>query len=224
MKVLISDFDDTLYVDDINILKKNIDICNKFMKENIFIIATGRNYNSIYKIIKKYNIKYNFLILLDGALVLDKDNNILDKTNLDIDIINKCINILKENNINYYLDDGFIKTDNFKEVLKIVIPKELNENKNIIDLFKNIDIFIYESSKHYNIVGSNVNKIYSIKKLLETKLINNNIYTIGDNENDYLMLKEYNSAIMKNHHKKIDELNLETYDNLYTYILELEKN
>ena len=48
MKVLASDFDLTLYVEDKEIVKKNIAAISKFMKYgNIFCIITGRSYSNI---------------------------------------------------------------------------------------------------------------------------------------------------------------------------------
>ena len=48
MKVLASDFDLTLYVNDLEIVKKNVEAIRRFMKQgNLFGIVTGRNYSGI---------------------------------------------------------------------------------------------------------------------------------------------------------------------------------
>ena len=44
---------------------------------------------------------------------------------------------------------------------------------------------------------------------------------IGDNDNDYEMLKEFPGAVMKHHHKILDELGKEEYESLSDYIEEL---
>ena len=67
MKVLVSDFDNTLFTDDYQL---NIKKINEFVdKGNLFIIATGRNYNQLKSDIKGKNIKYSYLICEDGAKI-----------------------------------------------------------------------------------------------------------------------------------------------------------
>ena len=73
MKVLVSDYDRTLYRDDEEI-KLNVESINKFIKNNnIFIIATGRSELDIKTVIKKYNINYNYLIVNHGASIIKND-------------------------------------------------------------------------------------------------------------------------------------------------------
>ena len=50
------------------------------------------------------------------------------------------------------------------------------------------------------------------------------LYVVGDNDNDYEMLKEFNGAVMKNHHKKLDALEKNEYDSLKDYIEDLIDN
>ena len=50
------------------------------------------------------------------------------------------------------------------------------------------------------------------------------MYVIGDSVNDLEMLTTFQGAIMKNHSVELDKLNKKTYDTLYEYIEELEKN
>ena len=50
-----------------------------------------------------------------------------------------------------------------------------------------------------------------------------NLFTIGDSENEYEMLK-LNGVLMKEHSEKLNELNLKEYNYLYEYIDELINN
>ena len=53
-KILVSDYDDTLFIDEEGI-KENIKLLKKWMrKKNIVVIATGRSYYDMMKEIKKY--------------------------------------------------------------------------------------------------------------------------------------------------------------------------
>ena len=73
-KVLVVDYDRTLYINH-NDMLNNIKAIDKFRsKGNIFIIATGRTYDSLKNEIDKYGINYDYLILNHGALVIKKDN------------------------------------------------------------------------------------------------------------------------------------------------------
>ena len=68
-KVLVVDYDRTLFINNDDVLN-NINSINKFRENgNIFIIATGRTYNSLKKEIDKYNIEYDYLILNHGSLL-----------------------------------------------------------------------------------------------------------------------------------------------------------
>ena len=72
MKVLASDFDLTLYVNDLEIVKKNVEVIRRFMKQgNLFGIVTGRNYSGIKVLLNQYNIPYHYLICQDGAKIFD---------------------------------------------------------------------------------------------------------------------------------------------------------
>ena len=44
---------------------------------------------------------------------------------------------------------------------------------------------------------------------------------IGDNDNDYQMLKSFNGGIIKKHNKILDELNKKEYETLADFIEEV---
>ena len=73
----------------------------------------------------------------------------------------------------------------------------------IVDILKEKGGYhIYASRFHVNIINKSVAKERAIKKLFNIENLDYNIlYTIGDNENDYGMLKEFNGGIIKKHHK-----------------------
>lgn len=87
--ILASDFDNTIYVEDKNQLQENIKYIKLWMRENIFVITTGRSYYSIYPLLVKNNIPYNYLICNNGAMVFDANNNIIESNPLPQDEIGK---------------------------------------------------------------------------------------------------------------------------------------
>ena len=56
------------------------------------------------------------------------------------------------------------------------------------------------------------------------KLNYNILHVIGDNDNDYEMLKTFEGAIIKKHHPILDDLGKKEFDTLKDYIEKLMKN
>ena len=76
-KLLISDYDDTLFTDEES-LTKNLEKIKEFRENaNIFVIATSRNFASIMEEIKKYNIFYDYLIVNVGAGLFDNHGKMI---------------------------------------------------------------------------------------------------------------------------------------------------
>ena len=100
----------------------------------------------------------------------------------------KTINIPKD----YYLDDGYNETDNYDDCVKIVIRcKDDTKKKEIVQMIKGkIDIHVYASRSHINIIHKSVNKEKALKRLINIeKLDASSLYVIGDNDNDYQLCK-----------------------------------
>ena len=88
-----------------------------------------------------------------------------------------------------------------------------------------VNIHIYASRTHINIINKTVNKENALKKLFNIENLNyNNLHVIGDNDNDYEMIKAFNGVVMKNHHEKLNELKRDEYESLSDYIEELMNN
>ncbi|MBE6157465.1 MAG: HAD-IIB family hydrolase [Firmicutes bacterium] len=228
MKILASDFDKTLYIDDTNKLKMNIESIKKFISNgNIFCIITGRNYSDLKLLLNKYNIPYSYLICQDGAKIYNNVDYCINTISLDSDIVKRLMEVLDNKNCDYFLDDGYNETTNINDCVKIAI--KYNDKEKAEELLNEIkskfDLYIYLSTEHINIVNSEVNKSNSIKKLLELENLNkNDVYVIGDEVNDLEMLKHFKGAIMKNHGEVLDNINKDEYEYLYEYIEELSKN
>ena len=86
-KILISDYDDTLFTDEIT-LKSNIEKIKNFQKcGNIFVIATSRSLWSMMEEIQKYKIPYDYLFVNVGAGIFDnKGKNLVLKVSNTLDI------------------------------------------------------------------------------------------------------------------------------------------
>lgn len=202
MKILVSDFDKTLFDKDYLI---NINKVNEFVNSgNMFVIATGRNITSLKKEITGKNINYSYLICNDGGIIYDRDLNIIYRKDIDQNTAIKIFDLLENSKYicNAYMDDGKIYTKDNNCVINRIIAKPLN-NEKVKDLLDDInmkypDAFGYASRHWMNIGNSDVNKGSSIK-VLERELNEHDIYTIGDNVNDISMNEMYQSfAIIGN--------------------------
>lgn len=216
MKVLISDYDKTFYVNDLDI-KKNLQAVDKFRKlGNIFIIATGRSYLDFMKKVNAYNLKYDYVLLNHGATILDnKDNIILNIPidNLDLNIVNDlkldktiehfcCSELESRVEFNHpNLTKIAVRYLPFVNIPKI---KENLENK-----YSNINAYLV-SINMLEIISKNINKAKAIEYLRNKLNIDkDNIYTVGDGETDIDMIKNYHGYAMNNSVKELKECALE---------------
>lgn len=226
MKMLVSDFDNTLFVDDKQVLDKNIDMIRKFINNgNIFVIITGRSYFDIKILLNKYNILYSYLICEDGARIYNSTDYCIFSSKIDSDIVNNIIKICNKYSYEYLLDDGYNYTNNIYDCVKIVVPyvDYVLANKFLDEINVNNLVSAYISNKYININSFDINKEYSLSKLINIEKIDYDLYVIGDGINDYEMIKKYNGVIMDDHCDILNVLNTSSYKYLYLYILELLK-
>lgn len=106
MKILASDLDGTIVFNRTEMLEKDLNAINILRKNNVkFVISTGRGFKEVKDLIHRYNLKYDYLSLCNGGLVLDKDNNVV----LDRWVPNRVYkNILKDY---YNYNDSVISCD-----------------------------------------------------------------------------------------------------------------
>lgn len=208
MKCIISDFDGTLYDD--NFLN-NIESIKKFVLEGyIFIINTGRTFESIKNAIKNYNIPYKYLICSDGASIYDENDNMIYSKYLDDDLKKEIHSfLLKNKDIKKIMfDNNYTLTSNVNEKVSRCFGTSFDKkiDRKIADeLNKNSHIKAYLSANWINILDNNINKMVAIK-YLETSL--GTIYSVGDSINDIEMLEEYNGYLMEKN--EIGKCNLPT--------------
>ncbi len=228
MKILASDFDLTLYVDDLDTVKRNVSAISRFIKQgNVFCIITGRNYSSIKKLLNQYHIPYHYLICQDGAKIFDSLDYCFSTEYLSREKIEKVLPIVEKYQFSYYLDDGYNETNNLDDCVKIAcrLESRVDDAEKLISELDSNSVYAYLSSSHINIVDRSVNKKIALEKVLvHADCYKEDLYVIGDSINDLEMLTAFQGAVMKNHHSKLDSLGKKSYSTLAQYIEELERN
>ena len=228
MKILASDFDYTLYIKDDDIMQKNVDAIRRFIKNgNLFGIVTGRNYSSIKVLLNQYDIPYHYLVCQDGAKIFDSMDYCFSTTNLSREEIVQIVPVLEKEHFNYFLDDGYNETTNMDDCVKVVgvIGDKREDAKKIVDCLREMGFYAYLSSYYINILHGSVNKKEALEKILvHADCYKEDLYVIGDGDNDYEMITAFHGVIMKKHQKSLDHLDCPQYRTLYEYIEELEKN
>jgi len=232
--MLVTDYDDTLTndINNLNELKRELDDFKS--KGNIFVIATGRAFSSITERIKKEfdNIEYDYLLTNHGAVIMDKNNNILKSYNIQNNTLKKILKVIDQNKI--YKKHLFLET------------KEINYEKNkynkIMLEYKNLNdaLIDYKKIKQLNkcecylinrknqtpkleIINKKINKSKSIKYLKENLNIKE-IYVIGDAEQDYKMIKEFKGFAVENASKRIKKISEKQYKYVTDLIKEINRS
>ena len=230
-KLLVSDYDQTFYINDEDIEKNKIAV-NEFRKKgNIFVIATGRSYADFMKKKNQYNIECDYLIINHGATILDKKDNIifnekipneiLDSLKFDLHIENSernfCCSIL-ESRVDF----------EYKNLTKIHVKYNDLEysNKILKKLEEKYNSFLNSylvSGNSIEIISKNANKSKAIKLLSkEIEIGKEKIYTIGDGYSDIEMVKDYNGYAMKESVDELKNVALEEIDSVSDLIRKIE--
>ena len=230
-KLLVSDYDQTFYINDEDIEKNKIAVNEFRKKENIFVIATGRSYADFMKKKNKYNIECDYLIINHGATILDQKDNIifnekipneiLESLKLDLHIENSernfCCSIL-ESRVEFEhknLTKIHVKYNDLEYSNKIL--KKLEEKYNGF-----LNSYLV-SGNSIEIISKNANKSKAIKLLSkEIEIGQEKIYTIGDGYSDIEMVKDYNGYAMKESVDGLKNVALEEIDSVSDLIRKIE--
>ena len=231
-KVLVVAYDRTLFINNSDMLN-NINSINKFRENgNIFIIATGRTYNSLKKEIDKYNIEYDYLILNHGSFVIKKDKSTLFHYKIDKNILFNITNYLskykpKSVMYSYYTEDTNDINNPDISKITIVFQKDIETFKKVMmDIVKkyNNKLNIYFTQNYeIEIISKETNKSRAIDLLMKkANFKKENIYTIGDSYTDIDMINDYNGSCME---KSIDILknnkNIKKYSSVSVLIKDI---
>ncbi len=214
-KLLASDLDGTLIhngqISDIN--KKSI--LKLRSKNNFFGVSTGRPYNGVAFLKEELNIDIDFYVLLNGALVLDKNLKVLKHEKIQFNILKQIVEKYKDCNL-LGIDTGFETTiligtcnycwENTKyDHIDNIYGKECSlisidlSNRDINEIYKveqeinnefSDYVVAYRNYTYIDIVPKGCSKGLGLKTAIENFDVSiDDVYVIGDSFNDVEMFK-----------------------------------
>lgn len=224
MKLFVTDFDRTLCVQR-KVSIENVEALNKWQKNsNLFVIATGRDVRSLIERVEIYDIKPDYFICNNGAVIFDNNleeiysrfikkeyllavsdyilNNYEGGISLSEEESKIAIRpIIGENNEKDY--KNLINLEEVQNVNRVYqIHKRCKNEKMTKVLEEDLNsrfkgkIIAYANSHNVDIVAHGVNKSSAIK-FLEERLDNiNKVITMGDSYNDLKMIIDYDGFII----------------------------
>ena len=162
MKIIISDYDGTIFEDEIT-TKKNIAAIARFRNQNLFAVATGRSYEDFMSAKIKNNIELDYYLLNYGAQILDKNMQPISITPLTKEDVAEIKKFFKEKNVTIlYCND---KKNSLKEsgaIFKIVV--KFNNRKDLVDSYEkfiklnSFNTYILKNHCSLEIIRKDVNK------------------------------------------------------------------
>lgn len=213
-KLLASDLDGTL-VKENHISDENRNAVLSLNKSgDIFAVSTGRPYNGVAFLEKDHNIKIDYYILLNGALILDGEKLSVKHEKIDRHIIEEIVESLSNENVGISLESGYVtytlddevnlcypnqkKVDSLKEIkdelslisifFKNMSIEEIETIKNKINSDFSKDVVAYRNSSFIDVVPLGCSKGEGVQYVAERESIKKEgVYTIGDSWNDVTM-------------------------------------
>lgn len=217
MKLFVTDLDGTLLKEGNIIESETLKAIEDYKKNgNILMIATGRAISEIDFLKKHYNIDYDAMAILNGAMILDSNNKELKKHTIQSSIVkklekyyflkNRKIYIASEKEVfNYNFNNKCINIvndveqdlDSIKNIVTINVQfeedtpyEEIDEYLNIVKKENKEYIDLFRNKNFIDIVPIGCSKGNAVEIIAQKFKINEDkIFCIGDSWNDLSMIE-----------------------------------
>lgn len=249
MKIAITDYDGTLRDLKSGVVpQSNVEAIQKWRKAgNKFGIATGRNISMLDFELKNYDITLDFVVCVNGAVVLDKERNILHSVRIPSSIVEEFIKlpIVKDanNQIIVFCERELFAIRPYSEIPIELVPKisfeELLKRDDVVQIgikFKTAEEALKmkeDLPKIFPMLGGNpnrnyldinmsgVNKKYGISQLLKVMSWQDcSLFVIGDDSNDLPMIEEYKGYTVKTAAPFMHKATAKVYDSVGDMLIE----
>ncbi len=225
---------------DRNITKENLDAVNKWQVEgNLFIITTGRHKKSIIEQMENFSLKPDYYICNNGAVILDKEKNIIFSKCISNQMIEEIIEYICENYENSFEiieKERTIKImnnrgiDNHNPTDIILDRVHISSIKDVVQLHKKFDkeervaelvidlntkfrssLAAYANVLNVDIVANGMNKSTGIDFICREISNVDDILVIGDSYNDIEMVQKYNGFTVEHGNEDIKKIAREIF-------------
>lgn len=239
MKLFVTDYDGTLFVNDKQ-MKSTVKKLKK-LREHGFdvVIATGRIITSITNQTQIHNIPYDYIICADGSVIYDNNGNIIEKFCIKKDIIKPFekfyqnlnyeeiqftypeyySNILRDDNDNLLGINVCLSTDNYKQdiVDQFKIMSKDFPTYNFLD-------YMHPNFSYLCVKPKGVSKSFAINDLRKKKrILKKDVFVIGDAANDYEMIKDFKGVCVWDSTPDIIKIAKKRYKNINYFIDDILK-
>ncbi len=229
MNLLVSDYDQTLSMDDLT-FKINLKKLKEFRQRgNIFMLSTGREYSSIKSEVIRNKIPYDYISCGDGTALYDGGGKLLIHYHLNKNDLDYSTYLKLKYNSKIEITDINSGIENFPDH-RIIAIKDIDYKNIILEIEEYFKQYLQYSDYiiKYNLIcliPKGINKSTTIKFLEdELKLKKSSIFTIGDHNNDYEMIRDYNGFSMVWGTRKAKQYALKKYLALSQLMSDIEKN
>lgn len=220
--IFASDYDGTLFKDFI-IRDEDIEAIKKFRSlGHKFGIVTGRSINSILDEVQSYNIPVDFLVGVNGGIVLDHEMKEVNAHKMDESVTEELLKCIDEYGVKSYgVNDGYYHTrvlyedikagenlEDFEKVLANGIsgmyiathgPEDSIELANIInERFKENEVRCFANESYVDVGTIHNSKTTGIEDIIKNYNYTGQVFSVGDSYNDIPMLKDFNGYLMDN--------------------------
>ncbi len=237
MSLLVSDYDGTFTARQEDI-RLNCKALEKFIKNgNYFVLSSGRPLDSLLEQVRIHHIPYTHLGTSDGNYLFDNKNNLLQANTMSSDILSeieelKELDIYKAIQYTYTTRNSYTLDPNEKLGSIGFVIKEENVNEEFLTRYNRLkeahpeyrfDIYGYHGLYFYMIRPIGISKTIPIHFLSKYLSIPpRKIFTIGDNDNDFEMIRDYNGYMIGDN-ESLKEVALRRYNAVHELINDINK-
>lgn len=232
MSMLFSDYDGT-FANTIENISINCDAVANYMRRgNVFVLSSGRSFESLFRKTIEHNIPYDYLACADGCYLFDKNGKLLLSHQVSHDSVSQVReleDLAHFDRIDYtYERDYSVVYDSKENIASIsFVIKDKNVNSLFLKRFNELKmenpqydyvVYGFEDTSYYMIKAKGISKSAPIDYLKDKLMVpRKEIFTVGDGINDMEMIRDYN-GFMIGSKKELYDVALDKYDSVHELV------
>ena len=204
MKMFVSDFDHTLFVDQ-TISQDNIHLIKSCQEKGIFVIATGRSLHSLLDALEPFSIHPDYLILNNGAMiksVLYTHRFLMNEPETKVKELLEHFEIKRFRVLNGYGEKGLHQMtpiDWQKGICSFYLNfhdrNEKEKTYRYIKKWKDVDVL--QEGLNLDILAKSVDKKEAVSYIArDLGIQKSDIFTVGDGYNDVKMVEAFQGVLL----------------------------